>query len=295
MEHQTLTLPKQWVCPECEEHIELNGVGPSRDVDVLRHLYEGHQFSSYDIGELFDVTTGQISYWLRKEGIELRNSSKAAKLRHQRKGAGYKPWAWVELICKWCNKKIVRTRSQIYKESFCDDKCYRKWQKANAAKWIDLRCANCGKKIKKLEYNICEHSFCNKKCQYQFFTGENSHQWKGGRYVGRWQERKWAIAIRKRANSRCELCGVQTFPGSTAGQSHHILGAASFSQFVLEPSNGIYLCWECHRKKVHNNRMGYEAQRTILDLIHWEDYHNGTGFRETLSEAIFTGEYYSVL
>jgi len=296
MEYQALMLLKQWTCPECGKQIWLNGIEPNRDVDVLRHLYEGHQLSSCDIAELLDMPLGRVGYNMQQGGIKNRSSSEAAKLRHQRKGAGIKPYARLEVICEWCNKKIVRARSTIHKHNFCGDKCHREWEKASAAEWIDLKCANCGKAIRKKEYHVLEHNFCNHECQYEFFIGENNHQWKGGRYVGklRRQERKWAIAIWKRANSQCELCGKQVFPGSNAGQSHHILGAASFPQFVLESSNGVYLCWECHREKVHN-KTGYKAQQAILDLIHWEDYHNGTGFREALSEAIFTGEYYSAL
>jgi len=295
MEYQALILLKQWTCPECGKYIWLNGVEPNRDADVLRHLYEGHQLSSCDIAELLDIPLNQVGYYMRQGGIKFRSSSEAAKLRHQRKGAGYKPWARMEVTCEQCKKKIVRVRSLIHKQNFCDKNCQRGW---NNSQLVKVRCDNCGQEEIRLPSYVSKHNFCSQECQYQFFAKENHPHWKGGRYGGagslRWQERKWAIAIRERANNQCELCGLQALPGSSAGQSHHILGAARFPQFVLEPSNGVYLCWECHRKKVHN-RMGYRAQRAILDLIHWEDYHNGTGFQETLSEAVLTGKYYSAL
>jgi len=80
--------------------------------------------------------------------------------------------------------------------------------------------------------------------------GSGNSNWKGGKTKVIRAMRKtkeyihWRNEILKRANGRCELCGKKT-----KLEVHHKISVFKDISMMLDPTNGIALCHECHLKE----------------------------------------------
>jgi len=64
--------------------------------------------------------------------------------------------------------------------------------------------------------------------------------------------RKWSRLIKVRDQATCYMCGLKLGLGEV--EAHHIFPKAKFPELALELSNGICLCWKCHRPIVHKGK-----------------------------------------
>ena len=60
---------------------------PYEDAEWLRQKYHGENLLQSEIAELIGVTSGTISYWLKKHGIRRRTGYDTYQLKKQRKGS----------------------------------------------------------------------------------------------------------------------------------------------------------------------------------------------------------------
>ena len=67
--------------------------------------------------------------------------------------------------------------------------------------------------------------------------------------------KKWGMAVRKRDGYCCQMPGCDK-RGPSNLQVHHILKWSEYPHLRYEVSNGITLCWACH-KSIKNNEAYY--------------------------------------
>ena len=90
--------------------------------------------------------------------------------------------------------------------------------------------------------------------------GENNGQWKGGHIPERKKvehtlaHKKFRIAIFKRDNYTCQMCGAKRKKGDRIIlNAHHIRPFSLFPELRHEISNGLTLCSKCHYK-IHRGK-----------------------------------------
>lgn len=71
----------------------------------------------------------------------------------------------------------------------------------------------------------------------------------------------WSTLVRLRSNGICRACGGR---GSAA---HHAVVRRSYFSTRWHPDNGVWLCFECHRK-AHDDH-GY-GEKIALRVVGWE-------------------------
>jgi 5-methylcytosine-specific restriction endonuclease McrA len=160
--------------------------------------------------------------------------------------------------CKACGKRLPN-RKKVY----CSPEC----RKYNSKKEF---------KIKKL-CSVCENEFftyktrpkrycsviCSKKAQSVRQLGEKSHLWKGGKTDHKRHIREhnlykeWRMRVFRRDDFTCQDCKISSSdkrqPKLTA---HHRIPFSVNPKTVFKVSNGITLCWDCHKKRHKEN--GYK-------------------------------------
>ncbi len=61
----------------------------------------------------------------------------------------------------------------------------------------------------------------------------------------------WRLAVYKRDKFMCKKCGRKLTKGRHL-QAHHIYSWQNYPQLRYVVSNGICLCWECHKQMFSN-------------------------------------------
>jgi len=183
--------------------------------------------------------------------------------------------ATVERTCEVCGKEFEIPEAWLRKEGtrgrFCSRECRDEWASDN---WplkgednpnyqgkTEIRvCENCGKEfeipsawVRKDSKN--EGKFCSKKCKDDWYSGENSPQWKGGTsfepYPFSWHEIR--EETRERDNYRCQKCEMtQEEHLEKYGRKlpvHHIDGDKS----NCSRDNLTTLCNSCHTQVEENH------------------------------------------
>jgi len=80
--------------------------------------------------------------------------------------------------------------------------------------------------------------------------GAEHYAWKGGRWDVQERHRKspgyksWRRAVRDNAGGYCEGCQCRR---AKRMHAHHLKGFATHPELRLDPSNGAWLCEDCHR------------------------------------------------
>jgi len=94
--------------------------------------------------------------------------------------------------------------------------------------------------------------------------GELNPNWKGGIYKTNRDVRRspiykrWQISIYKRDKYRCQLCG-----GSNNLNANHIKRFSEYPELRFEISNGITLCFNCH-KAIRGKENEWENRFTLM-------------------------------
>jgi 5-methylcytosine-specific restriction endonuclease McrA len=170
----------------------------------------------------------------------------------------------VELPCKICSKKITIRRSEVGKINTCSKECQSKLRGIvrigkthNIIHKLSIprKCKNCGIEYKAKSYNR-GMIVCSKKCKHEWqskvMTGRfrtiidtervvNSRSRKVTKYYS------WRMAVLRRDKFTCQICRDK----GDRMEAHHIKSFKSYPELRTVLSNGITLCYDCH-KKVHS-------------------------------------------
>jgi len=104
-------------------------------------------------------------------------------------------------------------------------------------KSVKLICKNCGKYYHPFSHYIKTKSkFCSNKCQGEYYSEENSYNWKGNK-VGYKQFHYWV----NKKNSKPELC-------EDCGKSRKLELANISGKHTRDIKDYKWLCISCHRK-----------------------------------------------
>ena len=100
----------------------------------------------------------------------------------------------------------------------------------------------------------------NKGKKWPERSGENHHNWKGGKQYARcihttatFEYKNWRIAVFKRDNWKCK---IENQDCNGMLEAHHILGWSSHPELRYQLNNGITLCHAHHpRKRAEEKRL----------------------------------------
>jgi len=142
-----------------------------------------------------------------------RNRRQCCSKSCANKMPGRHPVGGIPVVCTHCGKGFRRKKSQVDRAkggSFCSVNCYDEHQIIR----VKVICDNCGIEFERIPchaYKKKEHQFCSMGCLGEYFTGENSPNWRGGlsfEPYGREFNMKVKEYVRRRDNYTCQECGV---------------------------------------------------------------------------------------
>lgn len=189
------------------------------------------------------------------------------------------PFSQVEVTCTQCGAKLTRHRYRTLSQErhFCNHACHNAWQREhyprgeNSPKYksVTVQCANCGASLERPPHRVRDAArhFCNLRCGGEWLsknqTGEDSHNWNGGRlpyYGPNWKQQR--RAARKRDGYRCRHCGNSENKMRRRLDVHHIIPFRTFGYVAGENDNYkqanaldnlISLCQHCHNAAEHGH------------------------------------------
>ncbi len=186
----------------------------------------------------------------RKRGNYLKTKthccsrSCSAKLRTGKRNPNYRHGKVIRAT-KTCQQCGVMFEG-LSKHKFCSLKCaFHSFRKA---KWVNLTCTKCGRHY--------EARRANRIYRRHFYCPECYEAWKAnmpGRDPDHCHE-VWAIAVKKRDNFTCQLCGYHSQEGFNL-HAHHIVPFKDDKRLATRLSNGITLCVTCHQLETIANRL----------------------------------------
>jgi 5-methylcytosine-specific restriction endonuclease McrA len=153
----------------------------------------------------------------------------------------------VEKTCKSCGKKFSVSVSKNKKYKNCSIGCEIRHK--------IIKCIVCGNEFKVKNSHIHNRFCCSKACQNQNQrnqTGSKNNNWRNGatkkNAVGRntVKYKEWMLEVFKRDHYTCQRCGIK----NEKINAHHIKQWVSNKKLRYVTSNGITLCYECH-KHIH--------------------------------------------
>ena len=130
---------------------------------------------------------------------------------------------------------------------------YCSWECCLAARTSKIirYCRACRQQFE--DYPERNKKYCSRECYNRAISlrqrGSNSHFWKGGKTQGRARMRQhplyreWRRSVFERDNYTCQECQVRG--GRLA--AHHVVPVSVNPRKALRVSNGLTLCWECHK------------------------------------------------
>lgn len=122
-------------------------------------------------------------------------------------------------------------------------------------------CQRCGAEFRSTQSKKFCGPACRRAAQADRQRGDASHLWKGGKTSEAMVIRnskdyaEWRSAVFAADGYSCQMCGQRG--GKLA--AHHILPFRDCPELRVEVSNGISLCWPCHRK-IHMREHEYVAR-----------------------------------
>lgn len=171
--------------------------------------------------------------------------------------------------CVVCKQFFFRKKQKLYrfkKQTTCSRRCNMRLQ---GRYWIGKKahnniqepneCRLCG------EINMrppsARRPFCNRKCMAKWMSINNraEHHW---HWMGGITEKKsrnllyegykeWRKSVYERDGYQCRICGT-TESGKL--RAHHIKPRQHFPELLLEISNGLTVCDNCH-KEIHYGKL----------------------------------------
>ncbi len=106
------------------------------------------------------------------------------------------------------------------------------------------------------------------------YIGENSYNWKGGKYTGDNRKSvdylKWRKSVYERDEYICQICGVRSNRENQLN-AHHLHSYNDFPDMRLDISNGITLCenhhTEFHMQYGYGHNWAWQYEEFTGDLI----------------------------
>ena len=87
-----------------------------------------------------------------------------------------------------------------------------------------------------------------------------------GKHYTSSQLRKWSYQVRSRDGWRCQMCQREHKPTPERRcEAHHIHPKGLWPEMALQLTNGICLCWRCHRRIVHATRENWALYVSLWD------------------------------
>ena len=134
---------------------------------------------------------------------------------------------------------------------YCSWDCYMSTR--SREKEVTKKCPACGDLFKTSSFKSRETVYCSSPCHRKKQSlrqyGSGSHYWKGGRVQGIRRLRshplykEWRKTVFERDGYTCQHC--LTRGGKLA--AHHIVAVSEDPRKALRVSNGLTLCWNCHK------------------------------------------------
>lgn len=160
----------------------------------------------------------------------------------------YKERVKQKFTCQICNKEYVSYEER----KFCSRRC----QMVYDNKKITKRCSICFTEYETYKSHMQKYcsEICSRKAQSLRQKGELSHLWKGGKTDFNAKIRnhplygEWRKSVFERDDYTCQSC-FKTSAEIPNGEltAHHIIPFSEDIKFALKKSNGITLCWQCHK------------------------------------------------
>jgi len=151
----------------------------------------------------------------------------------------------VARICFYCEKPILKGGNK-----YCSSECRRAYY------IIVKRCSVCFVEYttdKKNPNKYCSEA-CYRKMQSLRQSGSGSHFWKGGMTDWKMRVRThplyklWRKKVFERDGYTCQSCFKKSSEISKGKlTAHHIIPFKEAPKLALKSSNGITLCWQCHK------------------------------------------------
>lgn len=211
-----------------------------RAIELYRN---GMSFSQ--IGKELGFTASAISLWFKKHGVEIKPKS-------------------IIVHCSYCGKaktifpSVVRIKKM--KHHFCNMDCKGKWWSESGSftgknnprykPKVKTKCANCGESLNVNPSRIPEtgNVYCNSHCQFKgmskHFSGDLSHNWRGGLaaepYCPVWLDREFKADIRQRDGDQCQN------PDCRGNSDKLCLHHINYDKKDCHPNNLITLCYSCN-------------------------------------------------
>ena len=166
--------------------------------------------------------------------------------------------------CEYCDNnmyhKIWEKAFQFKKRRFCSNICKIKWltdnnrgKKAHNNRQIKRICVWCSKE-EMVSPAYADRPYCSRNCMQKHYASgmmrkENHWHWQGG--ITEYESRdslypgykEWRKEVYKRDKFNCALCGNNK---SGELQAHHIKPVATHKELILDVSNGLTVCKQCH-------------------------------------------------
>lgn len=193
----------------------------------------------------------------------------------------------------WRSKHLVGAKASNFKNAQrrvkCDTcgtffKTYQKTQKycsvecknKSISKKVKVSCSHCGIELFRQRWEVLKkkHFFCSVKCREKHLVGEKSPNYikdranlKNRNHSIRWSKKMsdWRKSVYIRDNYTCQMCGARSRANSHVTlNAHHIKTFSKHKNLRFNPSNGITLCEECHKKTYRKEK---KFEPLFLSLI----------------------------
>lgn len=169
------------------------------------------------------------------------------------------------ISCKGCHQKFPIRKKQ--RRRLCDN-CLPTYWKTRLHGSPLKSCKVCGADFKpKSGYRMITCSpECDRKWKSIRQRGEKSHLWQGGKtkesslFRNTLDYQIWRSAVFTRDDFTCQMC--RNKGGKLA--AHHIKLFSQNRHLALEVSNGITLCWGCHRSIKGKEK---EFEKLFVEII----------------------------
>jgi len=178
----------------------------------------------------------------------------------------------IKRACLYCGKDFF-VDSNVIKRGygiFCSKSCtgHRKYGRKKLAPKKELYCIICNKKfyeyISRLLKEKNRGKCCSRECRILYtqrmISGSRNYRWQGGITPintlerSQMKTRSWSFSIKKRDSFTCQGCGDKNYKGrgkSIRFHAHHIKAWKDYPGLRFNLTNGITVCYNCH-KKIHS-------------------------------------------
>lgn len=88
----------------------------------------------------------------------------------------------VDLTCELCGDSYSLIQSRAENSRFCSNDCKMEWIYNNQDRdTTTVECDNCGDALERTDSEINDTNFCDRDCHAEWLSGENHHNWQGGK------------------------------------------------------------------------------------------------------------------